>query len=91
MENKKYLTEIYNKANKLDMTRHNPITTERIFVAMLAAMEVEREAFVAVCGEYDPTDRYSSVLYIKRAIRKRSNVELRGEAPQARSPARTTG
>lgn len=37
------LTAIYNEANGLDMKRHNPITTERIFTAMQAAMAVERQ------------------------------------------------
>ena len=36
------LTEIYNAANGLDPKRHNPITTERIFAAMRAAMAEER-------------------------------------------------
>ena len=38
------LTRIYNAANGLDQKRHNPITTERIFTAMRAAMAAEREA-----------------------------------------------
>ena len=41
------LTAIYNKANSLDPKRHNPITTERIFVAMRAAMEHERKVWMA--------------------------------------------
>lgn len=38
------LTAIYNEANGLDPKRHNPITTERIFAAMRAAMATECEA-----------------------------------------------
>ena len=41
------LTELYNAANGLDPKRHNPITTERIFVAMRGAIAVEREANAA--------------------------------------------
>ena len=36
------LTAIYNEANGLDPKRHNPITTERIFTAMRAAMAKAR-------------------------------------------------
>ena len=43
------LTTIYNEANGLDPKRHNPITTERIFAAMRAAMEVERKACIEAC------------------------------------------
>ena len=38
------LTAIYNEANGLDPKRHNPITTERIFAAMRAAMAKQRSA-----------------------------------------------
>lgn len=43
------LTRIYNEANGLDQKRHNPITTERIFVAMRAAMAAEREECAKIC------------------------------------------
>ncbi len=35
------LTNIYNRANKLDPKRHNPITTERIFRAMRVMGQVK--------------------------------------------------
>lgn len=43
------LTAIYNEANRLDPKRHNPISTERIFAAMRAAIAVERKASELRC------------------------------------------
>lgn len=61
------LTEIYNIANGLDNKRHNPITTERIFSAMRAAMIIERESCIKACeGQADVGD-------CDAAIRSRSN------------------
>ena len=34
------LTKIYNEANGIDITRHNPITTERIFKAMRECLNI---------------------------------------------------
>ena len=82
MDNKE-LTEIYNKANKLDTTRHNPITTERIFTAMRGAMDVEREACARECEVMLPIldmQRERDSHECAAAIRERSNVELRGDA-----------
>lgn len=45
------LTAIYNEANGLDPKRHNPITTERIFAAMRAAMAIERKIWTAAITE----------------------------------------
>lgn len=45
------LTAIYNEANGLDPKRHNPITTERIFTAMRAAMSAERTACMKACAD----------------------------------------
>jgi hypothetical protein len=36
------LTALYEEANGLDPKRHNPITTERIFTAMRAALRAGR-------------------------------------------------
>lgn len=48
------LTELYNKANGLDPKRHNPITTERIFTAMRAAIEIGK--IKTTKGDYESTE-----------------------------------
>jgi len=46
------LTDLYNEANGLDPKEHNPITTERIFAAMRAAIAAEREECAKVCEKF---------------------------------------
>lgn len=74
MSNEK-LTAIYNEANGLDPKRHNPITTERIFAAMRAAMAAEREACAKVCEAIQAkTDKWGPMaVYCAEQIRTRSN------------------
>lgn len=76
------LTAIYNDANGLDPKRHNPITTERIFSAMRAAMAKQRMA----CA--DEIERLSGETYAvvlcehkEAADWLRSNASLTGAAP----------
>lgn len=47
------LTRIYNEANKIppDRTGRTPITTERIFTAMRAAMAEERKECAGLAGK----------------------------------------
>lgn len=83
------LTRIYNEANGLDPKRHNPITTERIFAAMRAAMAREREACARVCEsvrtQYEGTGGWVGAQKCLMGIRVRSNVEVQGRG--ARLPA----
>lgn len=86
------LTAIYNGANGLDPKRHNPITTERIFAAMRAAILVEREACAKVCDvisdeswklyrkKYHPHDEGFSdgAAACADDIRKRSKAKVSG-------------
>ncbi len=67
----KELTRIYNEANGLDPKQHNPITTERIFAAMRAAMATEREACAKICERL----LTGGIEAYAQAIRARSNVK----------------
>jgi len=73
------LTAIYNEANGLDPKRHNPITTERIFAAMRAVAEMEREAAMAAIIDGCPNDGSDAEIILRRAWDRvrtmRSNVK----------------
>ena len=79
------LTAIYNEANGLDPKRHNPITTERIFAAMRAAAEMEREAAMAAIIDGCPNDGSDAEIILRRAWDRvrtmRSNANVTGLAP----------
>lgn len=79
------LTELYNTANGLDPKRHNPITTERIFTAIRAAIEAEREACANECKKQAERQhmRFSGTFAsgaesCEQAIRSRSNAAVNG-------------
>jgi uncharacterized membrane-anchored protein len=91
MTNEK-LTEIYNAAKGIDPKRHNPISTERIFAAMRAAISAEREACanslnlsrseaLLMAGEITAQE-WRTVTAVLKSLqaRMRSNVELSGRA-----------
>jgi hypothetical protein len=57
-----------------------------------AAVKFEREACAQTCEEQTiEPECPERAQYCADAIRMRSNVEVRGEAPQALSPAREAG
>ena len=58
------LTRIYCEANGLRTNEFATITTERVFAAMRAAMEIEREA----CARLSDFSKYSSSLNLSTGI-----------------------
>lgn len=67
------LTEIYNRANNNIPVRHLPITTERIFAAMRAAIVAEREACAKACEDLDAYQEDDPGESFAAVIRMRSN------------------
>ena len=55
------LTRIYNEASGIDLKRHNPITTQRVFSAMRAIAAAELEACLEIVGKYESDD--SDLIY----------------------------
>ena len=68
------LTALYNEANGITGKRL-PITTQRIFTAMRAAILAEREACAKVCDEqaYEWRGANTQIVACAKSIRMRSN------------------
>ena len=79
------LTALYNKANRLDPKRHNPITTERIFAAMREAILAERMEAELRCAKtqvlLNGLHGYTALKVqsmMMKAVSMRSNAALTG-------------